>query len=95
MQMHNPAHPGEVLKEFMGDSEVSAFALRLGVDRTTLSRLLHGHTGISPSMALKLEAALNTTAEMWMNLQTQFDLWHARQASEASRRAHEPSLTAR
>ena len=75
MQMHNPAHPGEVLKELMGDAEVTAFAAKLQVGRTTLSRLLNGHAGISAGMALKLEAALGTTAEMWMNMQTQYDLW--------------------
>ncbi len=79
MQMHNPVHPGEVLKELMGDMEVTAFAARIGVDRTTLSRLLNGRAGISAPMALRLEAALGTTAEMWMNIQSQFDLWHARQ----------------
>jgi addiction module HigA family antidote len=79
MQMHNPPHPGEVLKELMGDTEVTAFASRLGIDRTTLSRLLNGHAGISAPMALRLEATLGTTAEMWMNLQLKFDLWQARQ----------------
>ena len=78
MQMHNLAHPGEVLKGYMGASEVTAFARRIGVDRTTLSRLLNGHTGISATMALKLEQALNTPAEMWMNMQATNYLWAAR-----------------
>ena len=79
MQMHNPAHPGEVLREYMGDAEVTAFAGRIGVDRTTLSRLLNSRAGISAPMALKLEAALGTSAEMWMNMQAVYDLWVARQ----------------
>ncbi len=83
MPMHNPAHPGEVLKELMGDTEVTAFAARLGVDRTTLSRLLNGRAGISAFMALKLEAALHTSAEMWMTMQAHHDLWQARQLTRA------------
>ncbi len=86
MQMHNPAHPGEVLKELMGDAEVTAFAARLQVDRTTLSRLLNGHAGVSAAMALKLEAALGTTAEMWMNMQAKYNLWEVAQ-DKASQRA--------
>lgn len=84
MQMHNPAHPGEVLKEYMGACEVTAFAIKIRVDRTTLSRLLNGHTGISAPMALKLEQALGTSAEMWMNMQANHDLWAARQKVRSS-----------
>ena len=96
MQMHNPAHPGEVLKEYMGASEVTAFASRIGVDRTTLSRLLNGHTGISATMALKLEQALNTSAEMWMNMQATHDLWTARQKARSStvKRSRKAALVA-
>ena len=83
MPMHNPAHPGEVLKELMGDAEVTAFAARLGVDRTTLSRLLNGRARVSAFMALKLEAALNTSAEMWMTMQAHYDLYQARQHPRA------------
>jgi addiction module HigA family antidote len=68
----------------MGVSEVKAFASRIGVDRTTLSRLLNGHTGISAPTALKLEQALGTFAEMWMNMQATHDLWTARQKARSS-----------
>ena len=84
MQMHNPAHPGEVLKEYICISEVTAFVSRIGVDRTTLSHLLKGHTGISAPMALKLEQALNTSAEMWMDMQATHGLWTARQKARSS-----------
>ena len=86
MQMHNPAHPGEVLKEYIGETEVTTFAGRLGVDRTTLSRLLNGHASISATMALKLEETLGTSAEMWMNMQAVYDLWTARQKAMTTRR---------
>ncbi|HEY0795144.1 MAG TPA: HigA family addiction module antitoxin [Acidisarcina sp.] len=88
MQMHNPAHPGKVLKEYMGDAEVTSFATRLGVDRTTLSRLLNGRASISAQMALKLEQVLGTSAEMWMNMQAIYDLWTARQKSNPARPSH-------
>lgn len=78
MQKNNPAHSGEVLKEYMGGAEVNAFSGRIDVDSTTLCRLLNGRAGISAPMALKLEAALGTSAEMWMYMQTVCDLWAAR-----------------
>ena len=77
MRMHNPPHPGEVLKEFLGERTVSAAAAHLGVSRATLSRILHGHHGISASMALKLGEALGTTAESWMDMQVKYDLVQA------------------
>jgi addiction module HigA family antidote len=73
--MHNPPHPGAVLREWLGDMDVTEAARRLGVARPTLSRLLNGSSGISAEMALRLEAALNTSPEMWLGLQAQYDLW--------------------
>lgn len=84
MHMHNPAHPGEVLREHLGDMPVTTFARRLGVSRVTLSRLLNGSAGVSAPMALKLSDALGTSPELWLNMQVQFDLWKA--SSPARRR---------
>ncbi|MEV8519185.1 HigA family addiction module antitoxin [Dyella marensis] len=78
-RMHNPAHPGEVLREYLGDLSVTEAAGRLGITRVSLSRILNGRNGISADMALRLEAALGTSAEMWTTMQAQFDLWEARQ----------------
>lgn len=78
-QMHNPPHPGEVLREWLGEMEVTEAARKLGVTRVTLSRILNGASGISADMALRLEAALGTSAEMWMGLQATFELWQASQ----------------
>lgn len=78
-QMHNPPHPGEVLREWLGDMEVTEAAQHLGVTRVTLSRVLNGASGVSADMALRLEAALGTSAEMWMGLQSAFELWKASQ----------------
>lgn len=83
MRMHNPAHPGEILREHMGEMPVNKLARHLGVSRVTLSRLLNGASGVSAEMALKLSEALGTSPELWLNMQTQFDLW---QASRIKRR---------
>lgn len=76
-RMHNPAHPGLVLREYLDGISVTEAAKALGVTRTTLSRILNGSSGISADMALRLEAALGTSAEMWTGMQSQYDLWQA------------------
>jgi len=58
---------------------VTRAAEALGVSRKTLSALLNGRTGISPEMAIRLSIAFDTSAESWLNQQTQYDLWQARQ----------------
>lgn len=78
-RMHTPAHPGEVLRDFLPDTlSVTDAAARLGVTRQALSGLLNGRAGASAAMALRLEAALGTSAEMWLAMQTNYDLWQAR-----------------
>jgi len=76
-QMHNPAHPGRVLREWLGKMQVSEAAARLGVSRVTLSRILNDKAGVSADMSLRLSEALGTTPTLWIDLQTQYDLWHA------------------
>ncbi|PTQ77665.1 Xre family transcriptional regulator [Nitrosomonas oligotropha] len=82
MKMHNPPHPGEVIKELclepLGLSVTDA-ARALGVSRKTLSTLLNGRSGISPEMALRLAKAFDTSPESWLNQQMQYDLWIAEQ----------------
>ncbi|HET7833767.1 MAG TPA: HigA family addiction module antitoxin [Gallionella sp.] len=78
--MHNPPHPGEVLREWLGDMSVTEAAQRLDVARATLSRVLNGSSGISADMALRLQAALGTSPEMWMGLQDDYELWLASKA---------------
>lgn len=86
MDMHNPPHPGELVREAMGDTDVTEFAVQLGVSRVTLSRLLNGKAGISAQMALSLADVLKSSAEMWMGMQSQFDLWQARVARKKMKR---------
>ncbi len=76
--MHNPPHPGLVLREYLGAMPVSAAASHLRTTRVTLSRVLNGKAGISANMALRLADAFGTSPELWMNMQSQYDLWQAR-----------------
>ncbi|MDZ7851746.1 MAG: HigA family addiction module antitoxin [Halomonas sp.] len=80
-RMHSPAHPGAVLREYLGDVTVTEAASRLGVTRAALSRILNGNAGISADMALRLEQALGTSAEMWLEMQMKHELWLASQRS--------------
>jgi addiction module HigA family antidote len=82
MRMHNPPHPGRVLREYLGEIGVSTAAAHLRVTRVTLSRVLNGKAGISANMALRLAAALGTSPELWMNMQSQYDLWQARRGRQ-------------
>ena len=76
--MHNPAHPGEVLKEgWPADVTITAAAKQLGVTRATLSRILNGHASISADMALRLQDWLGINAQMWLRMQATYDLWQA------------------
>ncbi len=85
MQMHNPPHPGEIIRELcinpLGLSVTKA-AEGLGVSRKTLSAVLNGRAGVSPEMALRLSIAFNTSPESWLNQQSQYDLWVARKESK-------------
>ncbi len=82
MRMHNPPHPGEILRELCLDPldlSVTDAAKALGVSRKTLSAILNGNAGISPEMALRLSIAFNTSAESWLAQQSQYELWQAEQ----------------
>ncbi|MEV4776515.1 HigA family addiction module antitoxin [Microbacterium sp. LTA6] len=85
--MKNPPHPGSIIREDvlaeLGLSVAEA-ASRLGVARVTLSRVIHGHAGISPNLAVRLERSGVGTARAWLAMQTNYDL-----ARELAGRAHE------
>lgn len=75
--MKNHPHPGELLREDVLiplGIEVSEAAQRLGISRTTLSRVINGHAGISPNLAVRLEQAGVSSARFWMNLQANYEL---------------------
>jgi len=78
MRMHNPPHPGEIIREFCLDTlnmTVTDAAKSLGVTRKTLSALLNGRAGITPEMSLRLSKVFGRTPEGWLKLQLQYDLW--------------------
>ena len=77
MRMHNPPHPGKVLREFLGNVDVTTAARHLKVSRATLSRILNGKAGISADMSLRLSAAFGTHTAIWYELQTDYDMWRA------------------
>lgn len=80
--MFNPPHPGEVLKELYIEPlelTVTNAAQGLGVTRKTLSAILNQRQGISPEMALRLAKAFNTSPELWVKMQSAFDLWKAQE----------------
>ena len=90
--MFNPPHPGLTLRDDILPAlslQVSEAAAQLGVDRTTLSKVLNGRAAISPAMALRIERWLGRdhggAAEVWFAQQAHYDLWQARQDAKASR----------
>lgn len=80
MRKRKPTHPGVILREDvlpdLGMS-VSAFARNLGVSRQTLHAVLAERSGISPEMALRLGALLGNGAQLWVDMQSKYDLWQA------------------
>jgi addiction module HigA family antidote len=85
MAMHNPPHPGEVIRELCIEPlglSITETAQSLGVSRKTLSALLNGRFGISPEMAIRLSKAFGGSAESWLIQQAQYDLWQAMQNAD-------------
>lgn len=76
-RMHNPPHPGEVLREYLADISVTEAALKLGINRVTLSRVVTGASGVSADMAYRLADAFGTSPELWAGMQLQYDLYQA------------------
>ncbi len=79
-RMHDPAHPGEVLREWIPEGmTVTAAAEQLGVSRVMLSKILNSKAGITADMALRLSSWLGTSPEVWVDMQSAWDLWQAEQ----------------
>ena len=81
MPMTDPPHPGEIIREEclapLGLS-VTEGAKVLGVTRQALNNLVNEKAGLSPEMAIRLEKAFGSSADMWLRLQTAFELAQAR-----------------
>ena len=78
-RMFNPPHPGKMLREFLGEMDVTSAAKKLHISRTTLSRILNCNAGISADMSLRLSDALGTHDSLWYEMQMGYDMWQASQ----------------
>ena len=79
-----PTHPGVIVKEdYLVPLSISIkdMAENLGVSRKTLSKILNERGSVTPDMALRLSRAFNTSPDLWLNLQKNYDLWHAEKES--------------
>ncbi|MGQ8702284.1 HigA family addiction module antitoxin [Serratia marcescens] len=79
MHMFNPPHPGEVLRDYLEGVSVTDAAAALKITRTQLSRILNAHAAITADMALRLSSLLGTSAVMWVDMQSEYELWQASQ----------------
>jgi len=83
MEMFNPAHPGEVLREAYLDPlnmSITEFARRIDISRKYASEFINKRYGVSVKMAYRLAKATNTSAESWLCMQMNYDLWQAKKA---------------
>ena len=81
-----PTHPGTIIKEdYLSPLAITIqdMGATLGVSRKTLSKIINGRGAISPDMALRLSRAFDTSPELWLNLQRNYDLWHAAHKSQS------------
>ena len=85
MPMKNPVHPGRLIKNACLEPlslSITSAAMNLGVSRNSLSRVVHGHAGVSPEMAIRLEKAGWSTADAWLRMQAAYDLAQARKGED-------------
>jgi addiction module HigA family antidote len=77
-EMYNPAHPGLVLRDYLGGHNITQVAKHIGVSRVTLSKILNCRTGITADMSIRLSAAFGTSPSFWLDMQSNYDMWQAR-----------------
>jgi len=73
--MYNPASPGELLREFIGERSISQIAEHIGVARATISRILNGHTTVTVDLSIRLGEALSLSPDFFSKAQLQYDMW--------------------
>ena len=81
-----PTHPGQIIKEdYLSPLSISIkdMASTLGISRKTLSKIINERGSITPEMALRLSRAFETTPDLWLNLQKNYDLWQAEHSSNS------------
>lgn len=74
-RMHNPTSPGELLKEFLGNTTATELAEHIGVARATISRILNGRTAVTMDLSIRLGEALALSPDFFSKAQLQYDLW--------------------
>jgi antitoxin HigA-1 len=87
MNMHNPPHPGEFIRQvYLEPHELSVRSLAesLDVSASTITRIVNGQSGLSPEMALRLSKAIGRTPESWLAMQHNYDLWQAKKSADLS-----------
>lgn len=75
-----PSHPGEILREMFikeRNLTITEVAEGIGIARANLSAIVNERAGISPELAIKLSEAFGNSGEFWINLQKNYELWHA------------------
>ena len=76
--MHNPPHPGHVLREWIPETmSVTEAAKALKISRVSLSKILNANSNISAEMAIRLSLWLGTSSDVWLTMQVNYDLWQA------------------
>jgi addiction module HigA family antidote len=86
-----PVHPGEILKEeyiLERGLTITEVALGLGISRSSLSAIVNEQARITPELAVKLSEAFGNTAQFWINLQKNYEMWHAEKTVDRSRIRH-------
>ena len=73
--MHNPASPGELLRDFLGSHSATELAQHIGVSRATISRMLNGRTAVTMDLSIRLGEALSLSPDFFSRAQLQYDLW--------------------
>ena len=92
-----PNHPGEILKDLFINERgltITEVAKGLNMARANLSSVINGHLGISPELAVKLSEAFGNTAQFWVNLQNNYELWHAEKKVDRAAISHFYKATA-
>ena len=87
MAVHDPPHPGEFIREIYLEPfglSIRSLAESLDVAPSTLARIVNCRSAISPEMALRLSGAVGRTAESWLAMQRDYDLWHAKKSVDLS-----------
>ena len=97
MAMKNPPHPGHTIRNMLNELglSITGAAKALGVNRQTLNNLVNEHNGVSPEMALRLEAVFGSTADAWLQMQVNYDISKVREAQDQITKGLQKLLSAK